>query len=141
MEEPEHMGTTTIEAPVAPEVAEPLEPALRDELLTHLDERGQVTVRCRFDSELVTMIRIWRTTFLVCAHTGHRSELMHAEGITYAPQWMPVLPGAPAEFVLVFAPLPKSCSVFDLVEVIPQPGGFHVPGIVRNSRDLYFVEI
>lgn len=132
---------TIVEAPLAPTVVEPIEPALKEELLTNLDERGQVTVRCRFDSTDFNLIRIWRSTYLVCYDSGHRSELLHADGIAIAPQWMPVLPGAAAVFTLVFAPLPKECSAFDLVEDIPQAGGFHVAGIRRNRRDMYEVAV
>ncbi len=130
-----------IEAPAAPLIVEPVEPALLSELIAELDERGQVTVRCRFTSDQGDLIRIWRSTFLVCYHTGHRSELVHAEGIAYAPEWMPVPQNSPMEFTLVFAPLPRDCVVFDLMEVIPQPGGFHVPSIARNRRDLYHVDV
>ena len=132
---------STVEAPMAPTIAEPIEPALKEELLTNLDERGQVTVRCRFDSADFNLIRIWRSTCLVCYDTGHRSELLHADGIVLAPHWMPVLPGTAALFTLVFAPLPRECSAFDLVEDIPQAGGFHVAGIGRNRRDMYEVAI
>ena len=132
---------TIVEAPLAPTVVEPIEPALKEELLTNLDERGQVTVRCRFDSADFNLIRNWRSTYLVCYDSGHRSELLHADGIAIAPQWMPVLPGAAAVFTLVFAPLPKECSAFDLVEDIPQAGGFHVAGIRRNRRDMYEVAV
>lgn len=134
-------SASVVEAPVAPTIAEPIEPALKEELLTNIDERGQVTVRCRFDSAEFNLIRIWRSTYLVCYDTGHRSELLHADGIAVAPQWMPVLPGSAAMFTLVFAPLPKECSAFDLVEDIPQAGGFHVAGIGRNRRDMYEVGV
>ena len=126
-----------VEAPEAPVVIEPIGPALKEELLTHIDERGQVTVRCRFDSADFNLIRIWRSTYLVCYDTGHRSELLYADGIAIAPQWMPVLPGAAALFTLIFAPLPKECSAFDLIEDIPQAENFHVAGIGRNRRDMY----
>ncbi len=132
---------TAVETQEAPSTIAPVEPALMSELLTNVDERGQVTVRCRYTSELGDLIRIWQSTFLICYHTGHRSELLHAEGITYAPYWMRVPENASMEFTLVFAPLPRECTVFDLIEVIPQPGGFHVSGIARNSRDLYHVDI
>ena len=136
-----HPLASMIEAPEAPTVVEPLEPALKQELLTHIDERGQVTVRCSFASPQFNLIRIWKSTFLICRQTGHRSELLHAEGISLAPLWTPVAPGEFFWFTLVFAPLPKACAVFDLAEVIPQPGGFHVPGIGRNGRDLYEVGV
>lgn len=130
-----------VDIPEAPAIAEPIEPALREELLTHIDERGQVTVRCSFASHDFNLIRIWRSTCLICYDTGQRSELLYADGIAIAPQWMPVLPGSPVRFTLVFAPLPRACSYFDLLEDIPQAGGFHVAGIRRNERDLYEVEI
>ena len=132
---------SAVEAPEAPVTVEPIEPALKAELLTHIDERGQVTVRCSFASQGFNLIRIWQSTFLVCRQTGHRSELLYADGIAIAPQWMPVLPGAAAVFTLVFAPLPKDCSAFDLIEDIPRAGGFHVSGIGRNERDLYEVGV
>ncbi|HEY0976975.1 MAG TPA: hypothetical protein VGE21_05850 [Flavobacteriales bacterium] len=129
-----------VEAPIAPTIVAPIAPALQRELLADLDERGQVTVRCRFNSEEPNLIRIWRSTYLVCSG-GHRSALLHAEGIALAPRWSPVLPGMTLEFVLVFEPLPADCQVFDLMEIIPEAGGFHVPGIPRNERDLYDVEL
>jgi hypothetical protein len=133
--------SSTVEAPPAPVIAEPVAPELLRELLASVDERGQVTVRCRYTSEQGDLIRIWRSTFLICQHTGQRSELVHAEGIPYAPYWMRVPSSTAFEFILVFAPLPSTCNVFDLVEHIPQAGGFHVTSIVRNDQDLYLVDI
>lgn len=130
-----------VEAPEAPAVVEPIEPALKAELLTDIEERGQVTVQCHFAGPDFNLVRIWQSTYLICRRTGHRSELLHAEGISVAPLWTPVLPGEAFSFTLVFAPLPGDCAVFDLVEVIAQPGGFHVPGIGRNERDLYKVTV
>lgn len=129
----------TVEAPVAPTIIAPIAPELRRVLLEDLDERGQVTVRCRFLSDEPNLIRIWSSTYLI-GPNDHRSRLLHAEGIAVAPQWSPVLPGRMLEFVLVFAPLPPDCTVFDLIEVIPEEGGFQVHGIVRNERDLYDVD-
>jgi hypothetical protein len=31
--------------------------------------------------------------------------------------------------------------LFDLVEEITDPGGFHVPGILRNGMDVYRVDL
>ncbi|MBL7963344.1 MAG: hypothetical protein JNM31_05795 [Flavobacteriales bacterium] len=122
-------------------VAPAVDPALREALLTQVEERGQVTVHCRISTDEGDMVRIWPHTYLVCKRTRHRSELLHAEGIPFAPHWMPVLPGHTATFTLVFAALPDECMAFDLVEEIPEPGGFHVAGIPRNGRDLYNVEL
>jgi hypothetical protein len=120
---------------------ERVEPLLRAELCTDVEERGQVTVHCSFEAGLFDCIRIWPSTFLVCRHTGHRSPLLLAEGIPYAPHWMPVPPGRSVAFTLLFAGLPRDCVLFDLVEEIPDPGGFLASGILRNGMDVYRVEI
>lgn len=134
--------TMHVEAPEAPPITfEPLDPELLAELLTEVEERGQVTVHCSILTEYADMIRIWSSTFLVCKLTGHRSRLLHAEGIAYAPVWQEVNPGKPVAFTLLFESLPKDCILFDLVEEIPQPGGFFVPAILRNDPDVYRVEV
>ncbi len=123
-----------------PTKTEPVDPAIREELLAQVDERGQVTIRCHIRTVWGTSARIWPSTYLVCQRTGHRSSMIHAEGITCVPVWMPVPPGT-TTFILVFEPLPDECAVFSLVEEIPEPGGFHVPSIPRNGRDLYDVDV
>ncbi|WLD24801.1 hypothetical protein NU10_05330 [Flavobacterium dauae] len=47
----------------------------------------------------------------------------------------------PLEFTLIFKGLSKSCESFDLVEIIPEEGGFEVLNINRNSSDVYYVTI
>ena len=114
---------------------------LLPELLTDVEEKGQVTVHCSFVAGLSDAIRIWPSTFLVCRHSGHRSQLLFAEGIPMAPTWMPVPAGNAIHFTLLFAGLPSHCVLFDLVEEIADPGGFHVPAILRNDMDVYRVEL
>lgn len=134
--------TMHVEAPEAPPITfEPLDPELLTELLTDVEERGQVTVHCSIVTDYVDMIRIWPSTYLVCQLTGHRSRLLHSEGIAYAPAWQEVNPGKPVAFTLLFESLPKECILFDLVEEISQPGGFFVPAILRNAPDVYRVEV
>jgi hypothetical protein len=87
------------------------------------------------------LIRIWKTTFLTDQVTGFRAGLVHAENITYAPIWTPVPVNQDYMFLLIFEGLPKSCRIFDLVEEIPQPGGFFVGSIYRNSHDIYHVNV
>jgi hypothetical protein len=131
-----------VEAPVAPpRTVEPLDPQLRSELLTDVEERGQVTVHCSIITEWADMIRIWPSTYLVCCHSGHRSRLLHAEGISYAPHWQPIPPGKSIAFTLLFEGLPKDCILFDLVEDIPDQCGFYSPSILRNAVDVYRVEV
>jgi len=44
-------------------------------------------------------------------------------------------------FTLIFQGLSKGCQLFDLVEEIPQEGGFAVRGLLRNSSDVYQVHL
>jgi hypothetical protein len=92
-------------------------------------------------TEQEMMIRIWKTTFLVDKKSGAKSGLVHAENISYAPVWTIVPKHFHYHFLLIFSGLPKSCRVFDLVEEISQPGAFFVPGIKRNEKDVYHIDL
>lgn len=134
--------TTEVVDPPAPSTpAERSAPALANELLTDSEERGQVTVHCHFVAGLSDAIRIWPSTYLRCRLTGHRSRLVHAEGIPHAPVWRPVPAGSRVSFTLLFEPLPDGCLLFDLIEEIPDEGGFFSPSIPRNGMDVYRVGI
>ena len=105
-------------------------------------EESHVYVHCYFNSTTDNLlVRIWKSTFLIDRNSSHRSKLVHIENISYAPQWTPVPPNVLYQFLLIFESLPKGCEVFDLLEDIPQPGGFFVSGIMRNKKDVYHVHI
>jgi hypothetical protein len=105
-------------------------------------EAGHVYVHCYFNNTFKNMlIRIWKSTFLIDQGTGARSELVHIENITYAPEWTAVPDNQLFHFLLIFSALPKSCVKFDLLEDIPQSGGFHVTDIMRNEQDVYRVDL
>jgi hypothetical protein len=105
-------------------------------------EDSFVYVHCYFDNLGEDMlIRIWQSTFLIDAISGARSTLIHMENISLAPQWTIIPGGVMYHFLLIFAALPKTCTSFDLVEDIPQPGGFLVKNITRNETDIYHVDI
>ncbi|MBX2961247.1 MAG: hypothetical protein KF687_01970 [Cyclobacteriaceae bacterium] len=87
------------------------------------------------------LIRIWRSTVLIDKHSGNKSTLVHAENITFAPVWTTIPKNFSYTFLLIFHALPKACTVFDLVEQIPQPGGFFIPDIMRNKSDVYHLNI
>ncbi|MBC7884069.1 MAG: hypothetical protein H7X99_01240 [Saprospiraceae bacterium] len=87
-----------------------------------------------------TFVRIWPTTYLFDQYASNRSELVHYENISGYPVWTRVPPNTEFVFTLLFAPLPKSCNVFDLKEIIPQSNGFHVSGILRNETDVYYLD-
>lgn len=132
------MSTVVIEKPKI-EIA----PDLLAELKQMTQEQGQVIVHCLCASSLLypMFIRIWKTTFLFDKNGSHRSELVHADNISIAPTWTEVAQGSIYHFSLVFTGLPKSCEMFDLIEVITEPGAFKVSSIKRNSTDVYYVRI
>lgn len=103
---------------------------------------SHVYVHCYFDNQSDDMlIRIWRSTFLIDRASGARSELVHAENISFAPQWTMIQKRGTFSFLLIFSALPKECTVFDLLEDIPQAGGFFIKGIERNQLDVYHVDV
>lgn len=103
---------------------------------------GYVYVHCHFHNEWPdSLIRIWKTTFLIDRVSGSRSRLVHAEHITFAPIWTRIAHRQHYTFLLIFESLPKTCKVFELVEEIAQPGGFHVENIHRNPTDVYHISL
>ncbi|HYG01779.1 MAG TPA: hypothetical protein VD927_04995 [Chryseosolibacter sp.] len=105
-------------------------------------EDSYVYVHCYYNNTGDDMmLRIWKTTFLVDKATGVRTRLVHAENISFAPLWTPIPNGQPYSFLLVFEALPKSCQQFDLIEDIPQAGGFEVRDIQRNASDVYHINM
>jgi hypothetical protein len=105
-------------------------------------EDSYVYVHCQFPIPAPGMlIRIWKTTVLKDCHSSGQSQLIHAENISYAPQWTLIPDQGVYSFLLIFSALPKACTLFDLVEEIPQPGGFLVKGIARNKTDVYRINI
>lgn len=130
-----------------PIIAPPkVKPEVDIDVLTHIEastlEDSYVYVHCYFRNRWQNMlIRIWKTTFLIDQTSGARSSLIHAENISIAPNWTPVPDGSEYCFLLIFSSLPRTCRVFDLVEQIPEPGGFHVRDIRRNDTDVYHIDL
>lgn len=123
-----------------------VKPEISTDVLTSIDPNAltdaYIYVHCHYENEYDEMlIRVWRSTFLIDRNGSSRAQLVHAENISYAPVWT-YIPGRQTyTFLLIFSTLPKDCAVFDLVEDIPQAGGFHVSGIARNEQDVYHVTI
>lgn len=129
----------TIEPPI-------IKPIIERDVLTSIDsqtqEESHVYIHCYVDApEDELLIRIWKTTFLIDRSTNSKSGLVHAENITIAPLWTMIPGGSPFRFLLIFSSLPKSCTQFDFVEEISQPGGFFFTNIIRNERDVYHITI
>ncbi len=123
-----------------------IKPEVEGEALTSIDpliqEDSHVYVHCYFNNTSDDMlIRVWRSTFLIDRISGARSPLVHIENISYAPMWTMIPKKGRFSFLLIFSALPKECTVFDLLEDIPQAGGFYIQGIQRNELDVYHVDV
>lgn len=106
---------------------------VKQEQLALPETEAQVIVHCALNDDL-NAVRIWPTTYLICAHTGAKSKLIDALNISFYPDWC-ITPS----FTLLFESLPKDCKLFHLVEEIPEQGGFEVNNISRNNSDVYRV--
>ena len=104
---------------------------------TMVAEENQTIVHCVCGQD--AYYRIWPSTFLVEHGTGKKSKLITAFNVSFYPYWTPKSPGK--KFTLIFEGLSKECALFDLQEIIPESGGFHVKDIVRNNSDVYTVNI
>ncbi len=105
------------------------------------EEESQVVVHCTFVSgEYEQAIRVWKSTYLLDRGSEHRSELVSAFNVSMYPAWTRVKGGHSLQFTLLFTGLPKSCKAFDLIAIIPPPGGFGERNIPRNEKDVYRIQ-
>ena len=115
-------------------------PELKNAINSLTEEESQVTIHLHLNFVEFSTIRIWKSTFLVPHNTGDKVNLVHAENISLYPEWTFCRTGETI-CTLIFKGLPKDCTVFDMVEEIPEPGGFYIPNIQRNNSDVYHLEI
>lgn len=109
---------------------------------TMILEQGHIYVHCYFKNGAnENLIRIWKSTVIIDRASGVRAPLIHAENISYAPAWTRVPVNSEFRFLLIFESLPTTCVSFDLLEDIPEEGGFFVGGILRNQTDVYHVRL
>ncbi|WP_237563177.1 hypothetical protein [Algoriphagus kandeliae] len=106
-------------------------------------QEQQVIVHCRFYPSIFysPRLRIWPSTFLRPKGSSKPSKLLQAFNISFYPDWKEIHPHNPHDFTLIFEGLPKDCLVFDLIEEIPEPGGFCVRDIKRNHSDVYHIRV
>ena len=83
----------------------------RKKLKEETQEEKKVIVHCHYTctNPYGMYIRIWPSTYLISKDVQHKSDLVHAENIPLAPDWMAVLPGTKSQFTLIFTSLPKDC--------------------------------
>jgi hypothetical protein len=106
------------------------------EVKAQQNEERQTIVHCSVANDYA--YRIWPSTFLIERATGKRARLITAFNISFAPEW--TLNDARG-FTLIFEGLSKNCKLFDLKEMITEEGGFEVKGILRNSNDVYALNL
>lgn len=99
-------------------------------------EERQTIIHCSCNGDGSEAYRIWPTTYLVEHGSNKRAKLITAFNISFAPTWT-LNDGR--GFTLIFEGLSKDCKSFDLIEMIPQAGGFEVFNIPRNKSDVYYV--
>lgn len=105
-------------------------------------EDGQVILHITYHStDIHDCIRIWQSTYLIPNTDSERVRLIHADNIGIYPHWKMIRPNRPHKFTLVFGPLPKACTSFNMLEDIPEPGGFYIPNIQRNQLDVYHLNM
>jgi hypothetical protein len=111
------------------------------ETLTQLkvQEEQQVIIHGNVTHFRNGSIRIWQSTFLIPRGSTEHCKLIHAENIAIYPAWSFLGESGKRNFTLIFEGLPADCTVFDLIEVIPESGGFEVRNITRNEQDVYAV--
>lgn len=107
------------------------------EIQSQVEEKGQTIVHCICGQDAA--YRIWQSTYLIEYASNRKAKLLMAFNISYFPYWTLKTKGQ--KFTLIFEGLSKSCTVFDLKEIIPEDGGFEVKHIIRNKTDVYTVEI
>ncbi len=114
----------------------------KHQLLINIVEESQVILHCSYTGSVYAdRIRIWKSTFLYARDSKHRSKLLHFENIALYPNWLSVKAGETVNFTLIFSGLPKHCKSFDMIERIPEPGGFEIKNIQRNQTDVYKIVI
>ncbi|WP_313376646.1 hypothetical protein [Chishuiella sp.] len=115
---------------------------IQNELLHEIEEEKQVIIHCQMIAdEYSNAARIWPSTYIIDNQSGQRNQLLFADGITMYPTWTYIKEYSSLNFTLIFGGLPKSCKSFDLVEIIPQAGGFEYRKIPRNKTDVYHINL
>jgi hypothetical protein len=115
---------------------------LKEKLKENLSLESQVVVHINFTSPgRASWLRIWPSTFLFDNHSPHKSKLIFHHNITLYPSYVLVHPDDSLQFTLIFSALPKSCTAFDLIEQIPEKGGFVFRNIQRNTTDIYDLKL
>lgn len=134
-------ATTRIEQPAIKHNAV-IDKATRSKIGSKHLEESQVVIHCSFKATVHgNRITMWKSTFLVPKESHHSCELIYHENISLYPAWTEVEIGETITFTLIFSGLPRNCTSFDMIEMIPEPGGLEIRDIQRNKADVYYIAI
>ena len=115
---------------------------LKEQLATQIEIESQVIVHINFFSgHFSSLLRIWDNVYLQCKDSEIRSKLLFSENIAIYPEMTKIEAYSSLDFTLVFENLPKECSSFDLIEDIPEEGGFLFKDISRNNSNVYYQKL
>jgi len=122
-----------------PEVKEKIKTKkkVKAETKTRQSEERQTIIHCTYNPQMA--VRVWPSTFLIEKESGKKVKLLTAFNISFAPEWTFATNGN--KFTLIFGGLSKSCTQFDLMEIIPLPDPFVVRNILRTKSDVYNISI
>lgn len=115
-------------------------------LLQQAEGEKQIIVHCKVlpgaDTSIIGPLRIWPSIYLIDKEHDYKSKLLAAWNITLYPEWelVPFYKKS-HEFTLVFSALHPDCRHFDLIEDIPDDGGFIQHNIPRNNLGVYELEL
>ena len=109
----------------------------------YVNEEKQVIVNCNLQTDGLDnySIRIWPTIYLIPRETNIKCSLIKSFNIAIYPVWQYIGPNVNLQFTLLFAGLPSDCKIFDILEIIPEQGGFEVRNLIRNVSDVYYVNL
>ena len=111
---------------------------LKEQMRTQVETESQVIVHIKFfTGHTASLLRVWDNVYLQCKDSEIRSKLLFSENIAIYPEMTKIEAYSSLDFTLVFENLPKECSSFDLIEDIPEKGGFHFKSIQRNDSNVY----
>ncbi|MBU3676079.1 MAG: hypothetical protein FGM54_02720 [Chitinophagaceae bacterium] len=119
-----------------------IEDELKESIQNQQDLEKQVILHILVPARrYFNQLRIWPSSYLIDCQSTHQSKLLWAENISIMPTWTFIFPYQETRFTLHFEALPKSCSQFDFIEQIPEPGGFEIRNIIRNRTDIYHLTL
>jgi hypothetical protein len=113
---------------------------LKDALQSLVEDEAQVIIHIHLHFRYTSCIRIWKSTFLIPHNSATKINLAHAVNISFFPKWK-ICKSGETVCTLFFKGLPKDCTEFDLVEEIPESGGFYFPNIKKNNSGVYHLQI